>query len=184
MDLSLSQRLSLLPPELHTMILEWYRRLYLNTEIKEKKAKLLIHLKTELTPNINLNDFIEIGDFAHFNYLIQNKPDYEYITSFAYLAKCIIGCLEYYYSLKYDERRELQKSLLLENKYYEIKKSMYEDNHLTEFLKNKKLSYLIDPDDLHSGSTGNYCYNKVMVFAFGNYETKVDSWLKLVKGYF
>jgi hypothetical protein len=58
------------------------------------------------------------------------------------------------------------------------------DSHLSLFLENKELKNLIDPDDLHSGSSGFYCYSRVMIFMFGSYESKIDIWTKLINAYF
>jgi hypothetical protein len=184
--MELYQRLLALPEEIHILILEWYRRLYLNKEITEKKEKILKHLQINLdediSKTINPINFIDIGDFTSFNQLLQNSS-YKYKDSFAYLAKCIIGVLEYYYSLSYYERRKIQKSLMLENTYYKTNNYM-NDTYLDLFLKNKNFKYLSDPDDLHSGSTVFWCYTKSMSYMFGTYENKVDLWSNMINGYF
>lgn len=182
--MELYQRLLALPEEIHILILEWYKRLYLFSEINEKKAKLLKHLQLNLDKEMTINpiNFIDIGDFTSFSQLVQNSS-YEYKDSFIYLAKCIIGVLEYYYSLPYYERRKIQKSLMLENTYYKPTNYM-NDTYLSLFLKNKNFKYLSDPDDLHSGSTGFWCYTKSMAYMFSSYETKVDLWTNMINGYF
>ena len=188
--MELYQRLLALPEEIHILILEWYRRLYLNKAITEKKAKLLKHLQINLNKEIKVNPnvFADLGDFTYFNHLLQIS-NYEHKNSFSYLAKCIINVLEYYYSLPYYKRYEIRKHLLLDldnkldNKYYRITNYM-NDSHLSLFLENKELKNLIDPDDLHSGSSGFYCYSRVMIFMFGSYESKVDIWTKLINAYF
>ena len=182
--MELYQRLLALPEEIHLLILEWYKRLYLFPEITDKKAKLLKHLQINLNKEIKHNhiDFIDIGDFTCFNQLIQNSP-YPHKNSFAYLAKCIIGILEYYYSLPYYERLKVKKTILLDNEYYEICDYM-NDKHLALFLKNKNFEYLSDPDDCHSGATGFWCYTKAMSYMFGSYQSKVGLWTKMINGHF
>ena len=182
--MELSQRLLALPEEIHMLILEWYKIMYLFPDINEKKEILLKHLQLNLNKEITISPiyFIDIGDFTSFNNLLQTT-NYEYKSSFAYLAKCVIGVLEYYYSMTYFEKRELQKSLMLENKYYKTTNYM-NDTSLPLFLKNKNLEYLSDPDGYHSGSTGFWCYTKAMTYMFGSYETKVDAWTKMVNGHF
>lgn len=192
--MELYQRLLALPEEIHILILEWYRRLYLNKEITEKKAKLLKHLQINLNKEMKNNpiDFIDLGDFTYFNHLMQIS-NYEHKNSFSYLAKCIIGVLEYYYSLPYYKRYEIRKTLLLDldnlldnqldNQYYRITNYM-NDSHLSLFLENKELKKLIDPDDLHSGSSGFYCYTRAMIFMFGSNESKIDLWTKMVNSHF
>ena len=184
--MELYQRLLALPEEIHILILEWYKRLYLFPDINDKKAKLLKHLQLNLEKDIiktiNPINFIDIGDFTSFNQLLQNSS-YEYKDSFAYLAKCIIGVLEYYYSLPYYEKRKIQESLMLENTYYKSSTFM-NDTYLSLFLKNKNFKYLSDPDDFHSGSTGFWCYTKSMSYMFGTYEDKVELWTNMINGYF
>ena len=182
--MELYQRLLALPEEIHILILEWYKRLYLFKQITHKKEKLLKHLQINLNKEIKYNpiDFIDIGDFTSFSQLIQNS-DYQHKNSFAYLAKCIIGILEYYYSLPYCERLKIKKSILLDNEYYELRDYM-NDKHLGLFLKNKNFEYLSDPDDFHSGATGYWCYTKSMSYMFGSYESKINLWTKMVNGHF
>ena len=186
LKMELYQRILALPEEIHILILEWYKRLYLNKEITEKKAKLLKHLQINLKKEIK-NDpinFIDLGDFTYFNHLMQNS-DYENKHSFSYLAKSMVGVLEFYYSLSYHKRNEIKKNLLLDlnSKYYKMTNYM-SDYHLPLFLENKDFENLIDPEDLHSGSTGFFCYTRVMVFMFGNYESKVDLWTKMANAHF
>jgi len=182
--MELYQRLLALPEEIHLLILEWYKRLYLFPEITDKKVKLLKHLQINLNKEIINNpiDFIDIGDFNVFKYLLQNS-NYQYNDSFSYLAKCIVGVLEYYYSLTYYERREIQNSLMLENTYYKPINFM-NDTCLSLFLNNKNFEYLSDPEDYHSGATGFWCYTKAMTYMFGSYETKIDSWAKMINSHF
>ena len=182
--MELYQRMLALPDEIHILILEWYRLLYLNKEIKEKKAKILKHLQITLNKEIKNNpiDFIDIGDFTSFKHLLQNT-EYQHNDNFAYLTKCIVGVLEYYYSLPYYERLKVKKTMLLDNEKYVLVNYM-NDTHLPLFLTNKNFEYLVDPDNFHSGATGFWSYTKSMTYMFGSYESKLDLWTKLINGHF
>ena len=182
--MELYQRMLALPDEIHILILEWYRLLYLNKEIKEKKAKILKHLQITLNKEIKNNsiDFIDIGDFTSFKHLLQNT-EYQHNDNFAYLTKCIVGVLEYYYSLTYYEMLKLKKAMLLDNEKYVLVNYM-NDTHLPLFLTNKNFEYLVDPDNFHSGATGFWSYTKSMTYMFGSYESKLDLWTKLINGHF
>ena len=178
---SLTQRLLSLPPELHHIILDKYRQMYLFTEIRKKNNDILNLPSDKLVKN----ELLDIGDFQQFNYEIQ-KSSYEYKSSFSYLAKCIIGVLEYYYSLNYIERINLKKNINdndNDNDNYNYDNYDYYNN-LAYFLKNKNLSYLIDPDDIHSGSTGMWVYRILIKFMFGTYEQKKESWINLINKHF
>lgn len=172
--LSLSQRLQNLPPELHQMIIDKYRNMYLHKEITKKyneNAKAL-------TNKALIHELLDIGDFAQFNSQIQNS-NYEYKNNFAYLAQCIIGVLEYYYSLNYCER------LLIKNNFMNIDNnvlSTYEN--LSIFLDNKELSKYVDPEDIHSGNSGMWVFRIVMKFMFGSHIDKMTLWNNLVNSHF
>jgi hypothetical protein len=169
---SLTQRLLYLPPELHQIILDKYRQMYLFPEIKKKHNEIL-NLPSD---KIEQNELLDIGDFQQFNYEIQ-KSSYGYKNSFAYNAKCITGVLEYYYSLNYFERNKL-KAYMYENDNY--------DNYdnITCFLQNKNLADLLDPEDLHSGNSGMWVYRIVIKFMFASYEQKKELWFNLIKNHF
>ena len=171
---SLSQRLQKLPPELHQMILDKYRNMYLNKEITKKYDENLKALSNKALQN----RLLDIGDFAQFNSLLQ-KYNYEYKNNFAYLSQCIIGVLEYYYSLNYYER------LLIKNNFMNIDNNVLSSyENLFIFLEDKELSKFIDQEDIHSRSSGMWIFRIVMKFMFGSYLEKITLWNNLVENYF
>ena len=171
---SLSQRLQKLPTELHQMILDKYRNMYLNKEIKKKYNESLNLLNNKALSH----ELLDIGNFTQFNYQLQ-KSNYEYKNNFAYLSQCIIGVLEYYYSLNYCDR------LLIKNNFMNIDNNVLSSyENLSIFLKDKELSKLIDPEDIHSGSSGMWIFRIVIKFMFGTYLEKVTLWNNLVENHF
>ena len=171
---SLSQMLQKLPPELHQMIIDKYRTMYLNEKIKQKYNESL-NLLNDKALSYGL---LDIGNFTQFNYQLQNS-NYEYKNNFSYLAQCIIGVLEYYYSLNYCDR------LLIKNNFMNIDNNVLSSyENLSIFLKDKELSKLIDPEDIHSGSSGMWVFRIVIKFMFGSYLEKVTLWNNLVDSHF
>ena len=171
---SLSQRIQKLPTKLNQIILDKYRNMYLHKEITKKYDENVKALSNKALQN----GLLDIGDFTQFNSLLQNS-NYEYKNNFAYLAQCIIGVLEYYYSLNYCER------LLIKNNFMNIDNnvlSTYEN--LSIFLDNKELSKYVDPEDIHSGNSGMWVFRIVMKFMFGSYLEKVTLWNNLVENHF
>ena len=57
-------------------------------------------------------------------------------------------------------------------------------DNITCFFQNKNLSVLIDPEDLHSGSSGMWVYKIVIKFMFATYEQKKELWFNLIKNHF
>ena len=148
-----------------------------------------MYLPDEITQKYNeslnlLNDkalshgLLDIGDFTQFNYQLQNS-NYEYKNNFAYLAQCIIGVLEYYYSLNYCDR------LLIKNNFMNIDNNVLSSyENLFIFLEDKELSKFIDQEDIHSRSSGMWIFRIVMKFMFGTYLEKITLWNNLVESHF
>ena len=170
------QLLNSLPEELYNKILDIYRKMYIYPEIQKKR----INTNNEKIITHNLRDMY---DFYQFNSELQ-KTNYKYKENFQYNAKCIIGVLEYYYSLNYNERNLLKAFIIGNDGNDDNDGNDGNYNKLTRFLQNKDLSYLFDPEDIHSGSSGMWIYKIVFQFMFGTHNEKLNLWCKLIDSYF
>ena len=183
-DIEFNQLLFSLPEELYNKIYDTYRQMYVFPEIRKKHNKIQKYIGIQNDKIIKYKLF-DIGDFHQFNYELQNT-DYKYKEYFIYNKKCIVGVLEYYYSLNYNKRQLLAKTINVSNvNDAEHAEQVYNNTtKMVRFLKNKELSYLIDPEDIHSGSSGMWVFSIVMKFMFGTYKEKFDLWRKLIESHF
>jgi len=160
-ELTLSQRLQHLPFELHYMIIEKYKNMYIFPEITKRNRQTLEILNVEINElDVDPEDLVDVSNICLFNRIF-NQKDSERGKYFIYLNKCITGFIEYYFSLKYDERRIFKKSILEEDDIYILYSLLNHDKCIkirdkfsSYIFENKHLMYLTDPDDSHSGATG------------------------------
>lgn len=189
MSLSLSQKLQHLPFELHYMIIEKYKNMYIFPEIVKRNKNTLEKLKNDLIDfDVDLEDLIDVSNISIFSKVL-NENNIEKGRYFIYNEKCITGFIEYYFSLLHSERKILNDFVLQNNNYNLItnadynKRRLVHDN-LTEYIFKNKLSNLIDPDDLHSGASAGWCISNIIPIIFGNYERRLDHWIRLIRGHF
>ena len=131
---SLDKALLALPYELHYMILDKYKQMYLFPEIRESRNKtfntiknkfitILNHsLEDDTYDNINklltnIDDLCDVNEYYIFSRLLEKANHYKGLY-FTYPAKCIIGFQEYFYSLTYYERQKIRDEVLENSKYY------------------------------------------------------------------
>jgi hypothetical protein len=213
-NMNLSQKLQHLPEELHRIILDKYKRMFLFKEITENNSKKLDKLQSSLCdlqiPETEYNTFVDVGDFTHFTRLLSTtdfgkRPEdnvftFDKMKAFRFLIRCITGVLEYYYSLTYYERIKLDKTILVGNDGNDDSDGNDDnddnhdnddnddndnyDNRETAFLNHKILSELLNPEDCHSYSTGTWCYRIVIKFMYGTNDEKLDLWIKLINSHF
>ena len=190
-ELTLSQRLQNLPFELHYMIIEKYKNMYIFPEITKRNRQTLEILNVEINElNVDPEDLVDVSNICLFNRIF-NQRDSERGKYFIYLNKCITGFTEYYFSLKYDERRIFKKFILEEDDIYILYSLLNHDKCIkirdkfsSYIFENKHLMYLTDPDGLHSGATGGWCITNIMPIIFGTYAQRLEHWLKLIHGHF
>jgi len=187
--MNLSQRLQNLPFELHYMIIEKYKNMYIFPEIIKKNKNSLQILKNDLNNlDFDLEDLIDVSNISNFSRIL-NKQNVENGKYFIYSEKCITGFIEYYFSLRFSERKLFKDSVLQNNNYNLITKDDYNkrrfihDNFI-EYIFQNKLANLIDPDDLHSGGSFGWCISNIIPIIFGNYEQRLDHWIRLIRGHF
>ena len=206
--MNLSQRLQNLPFELHYMIIEKYKNMYIFPEIVKRNKTTLERLKYKLNEfDIEPEDLIDVSNISIFNRILNQKNDVKG-KYFIYSEKCITGFIEYYYSLTFYERKTFNNSVLQGKIYNIIKKydddddnddndnDKYDDKYIIDnrrlihynfidfILLNKNLSNLIDPDDFHSGASAGWCMSNIIPIIFGNYEKRLEHWIKLIQGHF
>jgi len=196
--LTLSQRLQLLPFELHYMIIDKYKQMFLFPEIRASrlrniemiKAKFLEFNITDLEPS----EFADVNEYYIFSHLLQNR-DNGNSWSFEYPAICIIGFQEYFHSLKYSDKQNIIDTVLCGNicsnpdyitqenydERYELGHNIRDrfSNLLTE-----KFSHIIDPHELHSGASYGWCMVNLIPIIFGNNEYKITHWCKMIRSHF
>ena len=197
-QLSLSQRLQNLPFELHYMIIEKYKDMFIFPEITKRNKQTLEILRKEINGiDVEPEDLIDVSHICLFTRVF-NQKNSERGQNFIYLNKCISGVIEYYFSLKYEERIIFKTSVLDDNTniyndynrnndndcYIDNIKYKIRDNFTSFIFRNKHLTNLIDPDDCHSGSTGLWCVYNIIPIIFGSYEKRLEHWIKLIHGHF
>lgn len=187
--MNLSQRLQNLPFELHYMIIEKYKNMYIFPEIVKRNKNILEKLKNDLIDfDVDLEDLIDVSNILIFSKVL-NKQNIEKGRYFIYSEKCITGFIEYYFSLTLSERKILNDFVLENNNYNLITNADYNKRRsihdkLTEYIFKHKLSNLIDPEDLHSGGSVGWCISNIIPIIFGNYEQRLDHWIRLIRGHF
>jgi hypothetical protein len=199
--LTLSQRLTNLPFELHYMIIDKYKQMYVFPELTKRNKNTLKILNEKINElDVDPEDLVDVSNICLFNRIF-NQRDSETGEYFIYLNKCITGFIEHFFSLKYDEREKWRKTVLQGHIYKpfnpdnkpNINPYTNSDDYIS--LKNRDvfidfifrdniLFNLIDPDDKHHGATCIWCIKNIMIIIFGTYEQRLKHWIELIHSHF
>ena len=124
-------------------------------------------------------DYLIDIDFRHLNILL-HLPRYtttektaKIAQYFVYLSKCVIGFIEYYYSLSFDKKQKVRAFVLDNELIYKPLQIANIRERFYDYIRSENLYDIIDPYDCHSGMTASWCITNMLPFLFGTYEQKL-----------